>query len=92
MKPTARKEDLKVRRDTGELLIEDLANENQIHLSPTSAYIWEKCDGRKDANEIALEMQQELGMTVSEKVVSLALRKLSRNRLLEPGIVSTSLN
>ena len=85
MKPTARKENLRVKRETGELLIEDLANENQIHLNPTSAYVWEKCDGKKDANEIALEMQRELGMTVSEKVVSLALRKLSRNRLLEPG-------
>ncbi len=84
MKPTARKNNLKVTRDTGELFIDDLANGQQIYLNPTSAYIWEKCDGKKDVGEIAMEMERELGMTVSEKVVSLALSKLAKSRLLEP--------
>ena len=84
MKPTARKDNLKVTRDTGELFIEDLTNEQEIYLNPTSAYVWEKCDGKKDVGEIAMEMQRELGMTVSEKVVSLALSRLTKSSLLEP--------
>ncbi len=84
MKPTARKDNLEIKRDTGELFIEDLANKTQIYLNPTSAYVWEKCDGKKDIGEIAKEMQRELGMMVSEKVVSLALNRLSEKSLLEP--------
>ncbi len=82
MKPIARKENLKVKRDTGELFIEDLVNAKLIHLNPTSAYVWEKCDGNKEPNQIAEEMGEELGISVSEKVVSMALDKLSDEKLL----------
>lgn len=84
MKPIARKNDLVVQRDTGELYIEDLVNDKKIILNPTSAYVWEKCDGRKNGVEIAREMGEELGVTVSQKVVEMALNKLSSESLLEP--------
>ncbi len=87
MKPTARKNDLIVKKDTGELYIEDLTCNKRIVLNPTSAYVWEKCDGRRNGDEIAKEMGQELGVTVSEKVVEMALDKLSKARLLEPEFV-----
>lgn len=82
MKPIARTENLNVRRDTGELFIEDVVNAKFIHLNPTSAYVWERCDGKKEPNQIAAELGQELGVSVSEQVVSLAISKLSSEKLL----------
>ncbi|MDQ3633757.1 MAG: PqqD family protein [Acidobacteriota bacterium] len=82
MKPIARKDNLKVKRDTGEMFIEDLKNTNFIHLNPTSAYVWEKCDGKKEPNEIAVELGRELGVSVSVGVVAMALNKLSSEKLL----------
>lgn len=76
MKPVARRNDLVVKRDTGELFIEDVINQKYIYLNPTSAYVWEKCDGQRDANQIAAEMGTELGISVSEKVVQMAMRRL----------------
>ena len=83
MKPKARKENLKVKSDTGELYIEDVLNSKYIHLNPTSAYVWEKCDGRREPREIAVAMGQELGVSVSEKVVSMAIDKLSKEELVD---------
>ena len=84
MKPVARKKDLLVQRNTGELFIEDLLNHKQIKLNPTSAYVWEKCDGRHETYEIAEEMGSELGVSVSESVILMALYRLNSERLLEP--------
>ena len=83
MKPIAKKENLKVKNHTGELYIEDVVNSKYIHLNPTSAYVWEKCDGERAPVEIAAEMGKELGRSVSEKVASMALEKLSREQLVE---------
>ncbi len=81
MKPIARKNNLVVQKDTGELFIEDLANKKTIYLNPTSAYVWEKCDGRKNESEIAQEMGRELGVSVSEQVIRMAFSKLSSESL-----------
>lgn len=83
MKPIARKNDLLIREETGELIICDLLNANAICLNPTSAYVWQKCDGRKEPDEIAREMREELGVPVSENLVSYALDRLSAEHLLE---------
>lgn len=83
MKPIARTNDLVIKRDTGELFIEDILNHNLIHLNPTSAYVWEKCDGNKDTSEIAAEMGSELGVSVSENVILQALNRLQGVMLLE---------
>ena len=83
MKPIARKEDLLVKEVTGELFIHDLRNEKAIFLNPTSAYVWRKCDGQKDTNEIAEEMQKELGVAVSENLVLYTVSRLSAEHLLE---------
>lgn len=82
MKPVARQNDLIVKRDTGELFIEDIVNRNFIYLNPTSAYVWEKCDGQRDTTDIAREMGRELGVSVSEQVVRMALTKLEGERLI----------
>lgn len=82
MKPIARTNDLVIKRDTGELFIEDVLNHAYIHLNPTSAYVWEKCDGSRDSTEIAEEIGKELGISVSEKVILMALNRLQGERLL----------
>ena len=82
MKPIARKNNLVVQKDTGELFIEDLVSKKFIHLNPTSAYVWEKCDGKKSETEIAREMGQELGVSVSERVIRMAFEKLSKESLI----------
>ena len=83
MKPIAKKENLKVKNDTGELFIEDVVKARYIHLNPTSAYVWEKCDGEHAPEQIADEMGKELGRSVSERVIAMALDKLSREELVE---------
>lgn len=82
MKPIARTNDLVVKRDTGELFIEDVINHKYIYLNPTSAYVWQKCDGARDATQIAEEMGSELGISVSEKVVRMAVRRLEGESLV----------
>lgn len=82
MKPVARRNDLVVKRDTGELFIEDVLNSKYIYLNPTSAYVWEKCDGERDATQIAQEMGSDLGVSVSEKVVQMAVQRLMGERLV----------
>lgn len=84
MRPIARKQDLVIKRDTGQLFIEDVVNHKYIFLNPTSAYVWEKCDGVRDEFEIAREMEDELGVSVSDKVVSMAMNKLFSEHLLVP--------
>ncbi len=83
MKPIARRHDLVVKRDTGELFIEDMLNQTNIHLNPTSAYVWERCDGKTETTDIAAEMGKELGVSVSENVILMALNRLRGERLLE---------
>ncbi len=83
MKPIARKNDLEVKEITGELFIHDLKHEKAICLNPTSAYVWRKCNGEKEIDEIAAEMQAELGVSVSEKLVFHAVNRLLAEHLLE---------
>lgn len=71
-----------MKRDTGELFIEDVLNSKYIYLNPTSAYVWEKCDGERDATQIAQEMGSDLGVSVSEKVVQMAVQRLMGERLV----------
>jgi hypothetical protein len=84
MRPVARRNDLVVKKDTGQLYIEDVENHKYIFLNPTSAFVWERCDGNKDETAIAREMGEELGVPVSESVVSTIMNKLFAEQLLVP--------
>ncbi len=83
MKPAARTNDLEIKEITGELYIHDLKHEKAICLNPTSAYVWRKCNGEKEIDEIAAEMQAELGVPVSEKLVFHTINRLLAEHLLE---------
>ncbi len=80
--PHARSEGLVVRELPGEVLVYDLERHKAICLNRTAAVVWKHCDGRTDAAGIARRVGKELGQTVAEDVVWLALDQLGRDNLL----------
>lgn len=83
MKPLARKEDLVIQEVGGEILVYDLRTNKAICLNQTSALVWQNCDGKKDAMEIAKNIEKELGSNVSEDFVWFALKQLDKEKLVE---------
>lgn len=83
MKPLARKEDLVIQEVGGEILVYDLRTNKAICLNQTSALIWENCDGKKNASEIAHNLEKKLGSNVSEDFVWFAFDQLEKENLLE---------
>ena len=81
--PRARSENLVVREAAGEVLVYDLDRHVAVCLNRTAALVWESCDGRRSAAEIARRVSRELGHVVPEEVVWLALEQLGRDHLLE---------
>ena len=80
--PHARSEGLVVRELPGEVLVYDLERHKAICLNRTAAVVWKHCDGRTDASGIARRAGKELGQTVADEVVWLALDQLWRDNLL----------
>ena len=81
----ARKEELVVQELPDEVLVYDLRNHKAHCLNPTAAFVWNHCDGRMTAADIAALMAAEWEKPVNEEVVWLALKQLSRaNLLIEP--------
>lgn len=82
MRPIARKEELVIQELAGEVLIYDLRTNKAICLNQTSALVWQNCDGKKTALEIAAEMEKHLALPVNEDVVWFALNQLEKENLL----------
>ncbi len=82
MKPIARKDDLVIQEVGGEILVYDLRTNKAICLNQTSALVWQNCDGKKDALEIAKDIEKELGSNVSEDFVWFAVNQLEKENLL----------
>src|SRR4030095_16350835 len=79
----ARKRELIVKELTDEVLVYDL-NDNKAHcLNQTAAFVWKNCDGQTSVSEIATLMEKEWQKPVGEETVWLALKQLSRAKLLE---------
>ncbi len=85
MNPVARKNDLVIERDVVDLFIHDLQSEKYILLNPVSAFVWKKCDGKHNAEEIARELESEVGVKVSPGLISSTVERLFTDRLLETG-------
>ncbi len=83
MKPIARKDDLVIQEVGGEILVYDLRTNKAICLNQTSALVWQNCDGKKDALEIAKNIEKELGSNVSEDFVWFAVNQLEKENLLD---------
>lgn len=83
MKPIARKDDLVIQEMGGEILVYDLRTNKAICLNQTSALVWQNCDGKKDAVEIAKNIEKKLGSDVDEDFVWLAVNLLEKENLLD---------
>jgi len=82
----ARKRELIVKELTDEVLVYDLSDNRAHSLNHTAAFVWKHCDGEKTVTEIASLMEKQWSKPVSEDVVWLALKQLSRAGLLEEPV------
>jgi hypothetical protein len=69
-----------------EVLIYDLDRHKAHCLNQTAALVWQHCDGKSNASQIARRLTQELQAPCKEELVWLALRQLERLHLLEQSI------
>jgi hypothetical protein len=83
MNPIARKENLVVEQDTGDLFIHDLQREKYICLNPVSAFVWKRCDGNHNTEDIARDLEQEIGAKVNIGLISSTVDQLFSESLLE---------
>ncbi|MEO6588017.1 MAG: PqqD family protein [Pyrinomonadaceae bacterium] len=83
MKPIARKDDLVIQEVGGEILVYDLRTNKAICLNQTSALVWQNCDGKKNAIEIATDIEKKLGSNVNEDFVWFAVNQLQKENLLD---------
>jgi transposase len=81
--PEARRTGIIRKEVDGELLVYDLTRNKAHCLNESAAAIWKRCDGRTSIKEIAASLSKEVGATVDERVVWLALADLRRTHLLE---------
>jgi hypothetical protein len=82
----ARKQDLVIKELPDEVLVYDLKKQKAHCLNQTAAFVWNHCDGQTTVAEIALLLEKEWRKPVTEDVVWLALKQLSRANLLEEPI------
>lgn len=80
--PRARQEGLLVHELTDELLVYDLKRHKAHCLNKTAALVWNRCDGETGVSEMSRLLEQDLGTSVDESVVWLALKQLDRTHLL----------
>lgn len=86
----ARKTELVVKELTDEVLVYDLSDNKAHCLNQTAAFVWRNCDGRTSASEIAALMEKEWQKPVGEETVWLALKQLSRAKLLEKPLTGSN--
>jgi hypothetical protein len=83
----ARQDDLAIQELPDEVLVYDLRKHKAHCLNQTAAFVWNHCDGNKTVNEIAVLMAEEWGKPVTEEVIWLALKQLSKADLLQEAVV-----
>ena len=80
--PLARKEGLIIQELPDEVLVYDLETDRAHCLNQTAAFVWQHCDGRTTAGEIAKLLGKKASAKVDERIVWLALDQLSDSKLL----------
>lgn len=85
MHPRTRIDHVEIQETPGELLVYDLERQKAHCLNRTAALVWQRCDGRSSAGQIADALRAELHPTADEALVALTLRDLDRARLLQPA-------
>ena len=82
VKPLARTQDIIIQNLDKETLIYDLDANKAYALNETSRVIWELCDGKKTASEIAAECSKKFKNPISEDLIWFALAQLNKNNIL----------
>lgn len=85
--PIARKEKLVVQEMPDEVLVYDLNTHKAHCLNKTAAFVWSCCDGGVSAAEIANLSNEEGPEPITEEMVWLAIKQLSKANLLENTVV-----
>ena len=90
--PAARQEGLIVQELSDEVLVYDEQRHKAHCLNQTAAVVWRQCDGRRGAPEVARRASAEMGATVGEEMVWLAVEELGKRGLLRErlGVGGTS--
>lgn len=87
MAPQARHDQLVVQELGDETIIYD-EQHNHIHrLNQTAALVWRHCDGQRKIGDLALVVQNESGLPMTEEMVWLALDRLEKEHLLQDRLV-----
>jgi uncharacterized membrane protein len=81
--PEARKEGIVTQRLADEVLIYDQQRHKAHCLNQTATLVWERCDGKTTAAEIAEQISRQTRKEVGEEVALLAIEELRRSRLLK---------
>jgi hypothetical protein len=84
--PRARVEKIISRKVEDELIIYDTARDIGTCLNAFAAAVWDRCDGHSSPAAIAQALSRSRQEPVDERVVWLALDKLSRAKLLEEPV------
>lgn len=80
--PKGRVNELVVQEHKGELLIYDLNNHKAYCLNPTSAIIWNLCDGNNSVADITKQAGKKLKQSVTDDLVWLAIDQFKEENLL----------
>jgi hypothetical protein len=83
MEPCARQEQLLVEEAGDELVVYDQERQQAHRLNRTAALVWQNCDGKRTAAQMAALLQKELNPEADEALVWVTLDRLSGSNLLQ---------
>lgn len=83
--PRVRINEIVVRSHQNEVLIYDLKTNKAYCLNETSAAVWRLCNGKRSISEIAIFLQNNLGVPISKDFVCLAIQQFETENLSENG-------
>jgi hypothetical protein len=84
--PRKREHQLVIDELPDEVLVYDLDRHKAHCLNQAAALVWQHCDGKSTASQIARRLTKQLRAPCSEDLVWLALRQLEKLHLLEQSI------
>jgi hypothetical protein len=84
--PRKREHQLVIDELPDEVLVYDLDRHKAHCLNQTAALVWQHCDGKSAASQIARRLTKQLRAPFNEDLVWLALRQLEKLHLLEQSI------
>lgn len=93
MNPKSKKESIVVQENDGETLIYNTSTQKAYLLNESAAFVWNNCDGNRDAGAIAKELAEKYKHKVDEDIVWLAIDQLNRESLMtEAGDIPAVFN